>query len=60
MLFRSLGSAIPLINNLEIGSIFKDKDREKGDGVMDLVLLVLRILRQDLGELADSMEPVEP
>jgi hypothetical protein len=28
--------------------------------VTDLVLSVLRILRQDLGELVDSMEPVEP
>ena len=54
-----LGNAIPLINNLEIGSIFEDKDKEEGDSVTDLVLLVLRILRQDLGELVDSIEPVE-
>jgi hypothetical protein len=27
--------------------------------VIDLVLSVLRILRQDLGELVDSIEPVE-
>ena len=38
-------STIPLINNLEIGNIFKDKDKEEGDSVTDLVLLVLRILR---------------
>ena len=36
---------IPLINNLEIGSIFKDEDREEGDSVINLILLVLRILR---------------
>ena len=39
-----LGNAIPLINNLEIGSIFEDEDKE-GDSITDLVLLVLRILR---------------
>ena len=53
------GNATPLINNLEIGSIFEDEDKEEGDGITDLVLLVLRILRQDLGELVDSIEPVE-
>ena len=54
-----LGNAIPLINNLEIGSIFEDKDKEEGDSVTDLVLLVLRILKQDLRELVDSIELVE-
>ena len=49
------GNATPLINNLEIGSIFEDEDKEEGDGVTDLVLSVLRILRQDLGELVDSI-----
>ena len=44
---------------MEIGSIFKDEDEGEGDGVTDLVLLVLRILRQDLRELVDSIEPVE-
>ena len=52
-------SAIPLINNLEIGSIFKDKDKEEGDSIMDLVLLVLRILRRDLSKLASSIELVD-
>ena len=28
--------------------------------VTDLVLLALRLLRQDLKELTDSIEPVEP
>ena len=44
---------------MEIGSIFKDEDDKEGDGVTDLVLLVLRILRQDLSELASSMELVD-
>ena len=33
--------AIPLINNLEIGSIFKDENKEKWDSVMDLILVVV-------------------
>ena len=40
-----LGNAIPLIKDLEIGSIFKDEDKEEGDSITDLVLLVLRLLR---------------
>ena len=50
---------MPLINNLKIGSIFKDEDREEGDSITDLVLLILRILRQDLISLADSIELVK-
>ena len=49
----------PLINDLEIGSIFKDEDKEEGDSVTDLVLLVLRIPRRDLSELASSIELVD-
>ena len=44
---------------MEIGSIFKDEDDKEGDGVTDLVLLVLRILRRDLSELIGSIEPVD-
>ena len=40
-----LGNAIPLIKDLEIGSIFKDEDKKEGDSITDLVLLVLRLLR---------------
>ena len=54
-----LGDAIPLIKDLEIGSIFKGEDNKEGDSVTDLVLLVLRILRRDLSELAGSIEPVD-
>ena len=54
-----MGNAIPLIKDLEIGSIFKDEDKEEGDSVTDLVLLVLRILRRDLSKLASSIEPVD-
>ena len=42
-----------------IGSIFKDEDKEEGDSITDLVLLVLRLLRRDLRELVSSIEPVD-
>jgi hypothetical protein len=31
----------PLINNLEILEIFKDKDREEGDSVTDALSIIL-------------------
>jgi hypothetical protein len=47
---------------LEIGSIFKDKAKEEGASVTDLkilVVLVTRLLRQDLDRLINGIEPVE-
>ena len=32
---------MPLINNLEIEEIFKDKDKEEGDSITDLILVVV-------------------
>jgi hypothetical protein len=37
---------------LEIEGIFKDEDREEGDGVMDLILVVVELLRRDIDGLA--------
>ena len=57
-----LENTIPLIDNLEIGSIFKDKAKEGGDSVMDLVILVCQLLKgdlQELQELVNTMEPVK-
>jgi hypothetical protein len=31
----------PLINNLEILEVFKDKDKEEGDSVMDALSIIL-------------------
>jgi len=32
---------IPLVNNLEILGIFKDKDKEEGDSVIDALSIIL-------------------
>jgi len=32
---------IPLVDDLEILGIFKDKDKEEGDGVMDSLSIML-------------------
>jgi len=32
---------IPLVNDLEIFGIFKDKDKEEGDGVTDALSIML-------------------
>jgi hypothetical protein len=48
---------------LEIDSIFKNKAKEEEASVTDLkilVVLVIRLLKQDLNRLVNEMEPVEP
>jgi hypothetical protein len=43
-------------------SIFKNKAKEKGASVTDLkilVVLVIRLLRQDLNRLVNGIKPVE-
>ena len=60
-----MGHCTPLINDLEIGIIFKDKAREEGKGVIDFIYLIVQILKEDLEKLAIStrdaglMEPVK-
>ena len=39
---------MPLINDLEIGIIFKDKAEEKGVGVTDLIYRAVQVLRENL------------
>jgi hypothetical protein len=47
---------------LEIDSIFKDKTKEEGTSVIDLeilVVLVTRLLKQDLNRLINGIKLVE-
>jgi len=39
---------ILLVNNLEILRVFKDKDRKEGDGVIDALSIILRLLGEKL------------
>ena len=39
---------ISLIENLEIGNIFKDEDKEEGDSVIDALSIILRLLGKEL------------
>ena len=56
---------MPLINNLEIRIIFKDKAKEKGAGIMDFIYWIVQVLKEDLEKLAVStwntglMKPVK-
>ena len=43
-----MGHSTPLINNLEIKIIFKDKAKEKGAGVIDLINRIVQVLKEDL------------
>jgi hypothetical protein len=50
------------MKDLKIDSIFKNKAKEKGASVTDLkilIVLVTRLLKQDLNRLVNRMEPVE-
>jgi hypothetical protein len=51
-----------LIKDLEINNIFKDEAKEEGVSVTDLeilVVLVIRMLKQDLNRLVNGIELVE-
>ena len=47
------------MNNLEARNIFRVKNKEGGDSVMDLVILVCQLLRQDLRELQELVDIIE-
>ena len=55
----------PLINNLEINNLFRDKNREEGVGITDFINKIVYILKGDLYWVKISiqkvglMEPVE-
>ena len=43
-----MGHSISLINNLEIRTIFKNKAKEEGVGVTDLIYRTVQVLRENL------------
>ena len=51
-----MGYSTPLINNLEIKIIFKDKTKEEGVGVIDLINRIVQVLKEDLERLAISTQ----
>ena len=51
-----MGHCTPLINNLEIRIIFKDKAREEGMGITDFIYRLVQVLREDLKRLAVSIQ----
>ena len=55
----NLESSTPLIKDLRMEQIFEDETKEEGASVIDLVLSALRLLREDIREVVDSMEPVK-
>ena len=47
------GSTAPLINNLKITEVFKDKDKEEEISIIDLIRQVSQLLKAELKELVD-------
>ena len=52
-------SSTPLITDLRVNWTFKDKAEEEGVSITDLMLLVLRLLREDIQEVVDSIKLVK-
>ena len=50
-----MGYCIPLINDLEIRTIFKNKVKEEGVGVTDFIYWIVQVLKEDLERLAVSI-----
>jgi hypothetical protein len=43
---------------LEIRDIFKDEDKEEGDGITDLILAVVELLGKDISRLIEGVREV--
>ena len=60
-----MGYSTPLIKDLEIRIIFKDKVKEKGVGVTDFINRIVQVLKRDLywvrisAQDTELMKPVE-
>ena len=46
----------PLINNLEIEKLFKDKNKEEKAGITDLINQLVQILKRELAQLRENMQ----
>jgi hypothetical protein len=51
-------NATPLIDDLEMQDIFKDEDKEEGDGITDLILAVVELLGRDISRLVVEVREV--
>jgi len=51
-------STAPLINNLKIIEIFKDKGKEEEASIIDLINQVSQLLRAELKELVDVAQAI--
>ena len=49
-----MGHSTPLINNLEIDNIFKNKTKEEEVGVTDFINRIVLILKKDLEQFQTS------
>ena len=47
------------MDDLEVKSIFRVKDKEGGDSVTDLIILMCQLLRRDLQELQELINIME-
>jgi len=48
------GNTTPLINNLEMQDVFKDKDEKKGNGVIDLINGLIDLLSLETRAVWDA------
>ena len=53
-----MGYSTPLIKDLEIGIIFKDKAKEEKIGVTDFIYWIVQVFKEDLEKLAVSAQDI--
>ena len=51
--------SIPLVNNLEIEELFKDKKKKKETGVTNLINQLVQVLKKELVQLRDSIQKLD-
>ena len=54
-----MGYSTPLIKDLEIRIIFKDKTKEKGVGVIDFIYRAVQVLKENLYWIKISAQKAE-
>ena len=54
-----MGYSTPLVNNLEIEELFKDENKEKGVGVINLINQLVQVLKRELVQLRDSIQELK-
>ena len=54
-----IGYSIPLINNLKMEELFKNKNKKRGVGITDLINQLIQIFKKELVQLKNSVQELK-